>query len=145
MRSRVEWPGWFSLSLPPSWEYEDSGDAISIYDPAGVGAMTLSAAHRPNQNEPTATDAADVVFHFAKARGWDVRPDQIEARVVDSVPIAHASCQQGEDTWDLWSILDRDRAVTMTYVSSAADNDVERARREEIVQSFTWLAPTTRQ
>ena len=39
---RVVWYGWFSLKLPTRWQVDGIGDAISIFDPDGVGAITLS-------------------------------------------------------------------------------------------------------
>jgi hypothetical protein len=31
-----------SFVIPNNWEYEDNNDSISIYDPEGVGAITIS-------------------------------------------------------------------------------------------------------
>jgi hypothetical protein len=124
MTSRVQWPGWFAISLPPGWEYEDGGDAITLFDPAGVGAMTVSAAHRVESRVPL-TDR------------------DIDTSTIGGVPMAHLSCREAGDHWDLWELLDRDRAVTITYVANAADAEVEREARESIIASFSWLPDVT--
>lgn len=54
--------------------------------------------------------------------------------------VAHVSYREAEDYWDLWELLDRDRAVTITYVANTADAKVERKARESIIASFRWLS-----
>lgn len=125
------------------WEYEDGGEVITIYRPDGVGALTISAAHRTRPGEATLAEAIELAAHFAKQKGWDLNADNIESQVTNGAPSAHLSCRQAGDQWELWKILNRDRAVTITYVSNVSDADIERDAYEEIVGSFAWLPPTS--
>jgi hypothetical protein len=138
MNARVVWDGWFSVELPDGWEYKDENDTITVYDPDGVGALTISAARRHRAALPDAREAADLALKFARQQGWDIKPDEVESLSLGGGPAAKIAHRDASDYWEVWQALDQNRLVTLSYVCNAADAPVEAEARKSIITSFKW-------
>lgn len=140
--TRARWDGWFSIEMPKHWQVDESGDAISIFDPNGVGAITLSVLSSLIENSDCRHMALELAKRFSDQRGWSIPSSALHVSGSDAV----ARCtfeyvQTGDETTDYWSVsvfCKRDRAVLMSYVAAASDESSERAKRRVIYDGFRW-------
>lgn len=141
MTSRVEWHGSFSLEIPPTWQFEDGSDVVTLYNPDGVGALTVSAARRLSPGEATFEVAKGIAAGFARQRQWAIPDHELKSCIIGEAPaVSFEYADSSGDHWHLWAIVDTSRVATITYVAAAADDaDVERETREAIVSSLRWV------
>jgi hypothetical protein len=138
--TRFRWKGWASVDLPQGWVQKDGSESVNIFrENAGVGALQMSFARRKRNDLPTVDEAVELARSFADQRGWRLGSSAVSVGMVDGRPFAMFSCTDSDSTfWQVWHVVDRERAAFITYVCESGDAEQERVDREAIVNSFRW-------
>jgi hypothetical protein len=140
---RVTWEGWFSIELPRGWAWEQAeGGVITLFARRdGVGALTVSLAHRRERQAPSEAEAVRLAHDTARDFGWRIPPEQVKTLALGGKPAATFSVvEAGAEPrfWQVWHVLDDTRAAFVTYSSEAADQGLEASKRAAILTSFRW-------
>lgn len=142
MLSKTVTHGCIQWRMPSRWCIEDGGDCLSLYDPDGSGALTLSFlsfADPADKNstkaeQPTAERLTAVAEQFLRGNG--LRCTETPTPRVDGRRGAFISClaadADGQSVY-LWLTACGPRAVLATYFG---DSDREAAVCEKIVRSM---------
>jgi hypothetical protein len=132
------WEGWFSIEIPEGWQLDESRESISIFNPNGFGAFTISLL---SSIDPTSKDGCYVARRFAAQRGWEV-PDKafrLETRKGESICSFEYNTSDGPiEYWLVSSFRAPHRAALLTYTCLFADRSKESLQRHQICESFRW-------
>jgi hypothetical protein len=133
----------FSLCLPPKWLWQDGGDAVTLFHPDGVGALTISVVTLA-QGRDASDVARELASSFATQRAWDVPAAEIHVAGTNERAVSELEYwERGDQSayWQVWHLVDGARAALITYTSNSNDAQTEAAERRDIVDSFRWLQP----
>jgi hypothetical protein len=120
---------WWTLTLPPNWEWEEDEDCVGFFTADSAGALQVSA-YLKDDDVVTQEDLEDFI------------PEEIQAIVLDTpVKIGHFSGYTAkyveEDTyWRQWWLMAGPLMVYLTYNSEAEDHGMEDATIDEIVSTL---------
>lgn len=136
---RIIWEGWFSIVIPNGWQVDESDGAISIFDPAGYGAITISLF---SLTEMEAGDACAIAQSFATQRGWEIAEDKFLRSERNSSSVCSFDYQVKGDVssehWEVIVLRTTDRAALMSYMCALSAALEERSQRHQVFESFAW-------
>jgi len=140
MSERFIWEGWCSLDVPRGWSWTQEEGVITLFRDNGVGALHLSFGRRERLGPVDSTEALELASSWARSRGWtDIGIRSVVLAGGPSAEFKYVEKTNEESTfWDVWYLVEHQRAALFTYVCESADAGVEENARERIVASFTW-------
>lgn len=144
MNSKYVWDQLFEITIPSDWNCTEEEGLITFYNSeCGVGALQISFLKRTLEENPSEKDVIDLALFFANGRGWDIDIKNVKTKVISN---SHCSVfefiEKDNDEltyWQVWNIINRRRAATITYLCDSSALNQEREIRESIVNSFSWL------
>ncbi|MDQ3519887.1 MAG: hypothetical protein M3466_15985 [Gemmatimonadota bacterium] len=138
---RIEWPGYFALDVPKSWQWSEDGRVISIFSPeGGVGAMHVSVARHSRPGYPSTSEVVELAQSLASQRGWTLPADMIRVTKIGMCLASEFTYLEPAERifWQVWYILGKDRCAFITYSCDEVDSNKEEAERTKLVESFRW-------
>ena len=133
-KQKTCWDGWFCITLPSGWVLDETGDATSIYNPKGVGAITVSM-----YSEKVRMDQESLALALRFADGIGITRSQVSVRRTgDDFSIIEFSENQNEHYWKIAAFHRAKQAVVMSYNSSIEEQERDAGDVDSIFGSFEW-------
>jgi len=139
--TRYEWDSLFSLDLPDEWTVEGEEDVISLFDPQGAGAVTISVGQRSGAIVPSAKSTLEQEVRNAALA--NLRNLSSRASSDDNGQHVWAEVCGVNLTTNRFvrsrSMDDGKRVVALSYNCEIVDQGVEEDAVADIFESFRWL------
>ncbi len=134
---RINFEGWFSLSMPELWEYEVNEDVLDIYDNVnGKGALQISFFKRKEIGESLRETAENHINRFIRQFNIEVAKNTYKVIETPEFTIANACGQDESDFIKLWTVVNEQKMLLITYTSPSKTRELSVA--EDIVYSIEF-------
>lgn len=127
---------YFTYELPDGWETEESDDGLSMYDPDGNGALTVSFFNRVDSNTHLNVQVSVLAKNFFECNNIKLNNSFILLNKDEKTVLFGIG--KTADNWfiKLWVVAKNPKIVLATYQSEQENPEVELC--DAIVDSFKF-------
>ena len=127
---------YFTYELPDGWETEESDDGLSMYDPDGNGALTVSFFNRIDSNTHLNVQVSVLAKNFFECNNIKLNNSFILLNKDEKTVLFGIG--KTADNWfiKLWVVAKNPKIVLATYQSEQENPEVELC--DAIVDSFKF-------
>ncbi len=134
----LNWNGWFTLFVPNKWIVETTDEATSAFDPAGAGALTISAFSRSSD---VTEGSKEIALSFAVKQGaseTEVTTKKL-SKFSDAVVARFLSIDADSSTsWNVAVICRDSQVALISYNAPTVQSEGEQAVVDRVLKSFRW-------
>lgn len=125
-----------SFVIPNNWKYEDNNDSISIYDPKGTGAITISTYNILKIDCSLAEYISQMAVQFINDNKIKIDGNFIVDTTNENKNILYGK-GKGEDGWfiKIWIVARLPKAFVITY-NSKTKSPSELKTVDQIIESI---------
>ncbi len=136
--TEFERKGWFKVSLPEGWEFDESEDPVSFYHPDGAGAIQATVQAPRPLGAGEKVDVFLMLRAFLRQSGVDIEAVEAHRRTERGLDWAACeySAEEGEIRWRVWMATNHDLIAFFTYACPESEKDQERAAVDGILSSL---------
>jgi len=130
---------WFTIALPETWDYTTEDDLITIcksYN--GNGVIQISCFYRTDRNESLQDTAEFHLNRFINQFNVVIEDNSYEIIEVPGYTIANASGICEDDFIKVWVIVNEEKMLLVTYISSKKTKELSIA--EDIIYSIQFIS-----
>jgi len=133
--------GWFTIDVPDGWEGSEEEGVVVLHDPAGPGALHVSALTLDGRKPGDRIDVFIALRGYLRGTGVKMQPTKAERFSREGHEFAsyeHVAQERGEGPtfWRTWFATNQDVLAMATYNCREADKDAERAAVTRAVESL---------
>ena len=133
---RYNHAGYLTYELPDGWKTDESDDGLSMYDPDGNGALTVSFFNRVDSNTHLNVQVSVLAKNFFECNNIKLNNSFILLNKDEKTVLFGIG--KTADNWfiKLWVVAENPKIVLATYQSEQENPEVELC--DAIVDSFKF-------
>lgn len=128
---------WFSIDLPPMWNFEKDEDLINFYSNINPKGAIQVSFFKNRESIPVEEVAIKYLNKFINQQELEIVRETYKVIETSEFTIANVSGRVDDDFIKVWSIVNPDKLLLVTYISPKKSRELSQV--EDIVYSINFL------